>query len=149
VLLLELLDKKDQIFSSPMLMRHIFCLFCLICISLIQLRDRNLFKLLFKLEKNKRESNSGEIQREHSEGEACRLMFTALEALGIETSSLSKMPKSAIEEKAKAALLASQTLASTEWMAEQLQMGHRSAVSQSKKWAKETKEGEMRLSKLS
>ncbi len=101
------------------------------------------------LSKNKRESNSGEIQREHSEGGASRLMFTALKVLGIETSSLAQMPKSATEKKAVAALLASQTLASTEWIAEQLQMGHRSAVSQSKKWAKETKEGQMWLRKLS
>ncbi len=52
-------------------------------------------------------------------------------------------------KKAIAALLASQTLVSTEWIAEQLQMGHRSAASQLKKWAKETKEGKMWLSKLS
>ena len=72
--------------------------------------------------KNKRESNSGDIQREHSEGQVCRLMLAALERLGIETSSLSKMPKSVIEKKAVADLLASQTLASTEYIAEQLQM---------------------------
>ena len=61
---------------------------------------------------------------------------------------LKKMNKSAIEKKAIAALIANQTLAPTEWIAEQLHMGHRSAVSQAKKWSKETKEGKSWLKKL-
>ncbi len=109
-------------------------------------------KMLDKVEtmvtKNKRESNSGSIQRDHSEGEAGKLMIEALERLGMNVKHLPEMSKSALEKKAIAALLSSNTLASTEWIAEQLHMGHRSSVSQAKKWARESKEGQKWLGKL-
>jgi len=109
-------------------------------------------KMLDKVEtmvtKNKRESNSGSIQQDHSEGEAGKLMIEALERFGMDVKYLPEMSKSALEKKAIAALLSSKTLASTEWIAEQLHMGHRSSVSQAKKWARESKEGQKWLGKL-
>ena len=109
-------------------------------------------KMLDKVEsvitKNKRESNSGSIQRDHSEEEARKMIVEALERFGMDVTYLPKMNKSAIEKRAIAAQLSINTLASTEWIAEQLHMGHRSSVSQAKKWARETKEGKKWLGKL-
>ena len=76
------------------------------------------------------------------------MMFEALKKFGMDSNYLPKMSKSAVEKRAIAALLSSNTLASTEWIAEQLHMGHRSSVSQAKKWARETKEGKKWLRKL-
>ena len=43
------------------------------------------------------------------------------------------MVDSAVEKKAVAAWVSSQTLASSEWLAEALHMGHRSSISKAKK----------------
>jgi putative transposase len=118
------------------------------CLGDGDFKQKMLDKVEVILSKNKRESNSGSIQRDHSEGEACRMMFEALKRFGMNSDSLPKMSKSAEEKRAIAALLSSKTLASTEWIAEQLHMGHRSSVSQAKKWARETKDGKKWLGKL-
>ena len=118
------------------------------CLGDGDFKQRMLDKAEKLLSKNKKESNSNTIQKEHSEGEATRIMFAALEKLGIDVEQLPKMRKAALEKKAIAAKIATQTLASTEWIAKQLHMGHRSIVSQAKKWSKETKEGKLWIKKL-
>lgn len=118
------------------------------CLGDGNFKQKMLDKAELVLAKNKRESNSGSIQRDHAEGEASKLMLGSLMTLGIDSSDLPKMNKSAPEKKMIAALLANRTLASTQWIAEQLHMGHRSTVSQAKKWAKETKEGQERYNQL-
>ena len=100
------------------------------------------------LTKNKRESNGGSIRTDHSEQEASRMVTDALESLGIAVEDLAKMSKSGLEKRAIAALVSSKTLVSTEWLAETLHMGHRSSVSQAKRWGRESKEGQKWLRKI-
>ena len=118
------------------------------CLGDGDFKQRMLDKAEDILSKNKQESNSGTIQKEHSINAAIRLMSRSLEKLEMHQDMLKKMNKSAIEKKAIAAQIANQTLAPTEWIAAQLHMGHRSAVSQAKKWSKETKEGKAWMKKF-
>ena len=100
------------------------------------------------LEGKKKESLSGDLVREHGEGEFLRLLEEGMEKLELSEESLRDLKKSAPEKKALAAWLVSQTLVGTEQVAEKLAMGHRSSVSQAKRWAKESKEGRKWMYKL-
>ena len=118
------------------------------CLGDGSFRQRMLDKAEEALKKTKRESLMGAAVREHGEGEAVKLLDEGIEKLGISPEWLERMNKSAPEKKALAAWLAGQTLAGTEWIAQVLWMGHRSSVSQAKKWVRETKEGRKWLLKL-
>lgn len=118
------------------------------CLGDGDFKQRMLDKAEKILSKNKQESNSGSRQQDHSIGAASRLMLTALKKLEINVDQLPEMSKSVVEKKAIAAKLANQTLAPTKWIAAQLHMGHRSSVSQAKKWSRETKEGKEWMKKL-
>ena len=100
------------------------------------------------LQSTKRESLMGAAVKEHGENEAVKLLDEGMGKLGLAPESLEGMAKSSAEKKAIAAWLAAQTLVSSEWIAQMLWMGHRSSVSQSKKWVRETKEGRKWLLKL-
>lgn len=111
-------------------------------------RELMLDKAEEALRGRKKESLMGAAVREHGEAEAVELLEEGMGKLGICPEWLERMNKSAFEKKALAAWLSGQTLVSTEWIAERLRMGHRSAVSQAKKWVRETKEGRKWLKKL-
>ncbi|MBK1835382.1 transposase, partial [Roseibacillus ishigakijimensis] len=100
------------------------------------------------LEGKKRESHSGGLIKEHGEGEFLRLLEEGMAKLDLSEERLRDLKKSAPEKKALAAWLTSQTLVGTELVAQRLGMGHRSAVSQAKRWAKESKEGQKWMQKL-
>lgn len=102
-------------------------------------------KMLDLVEKSlvgkKSESLSGEAVQEHGEAEASKLLAEGLQKLGMSQEDLKELKKSAPEKRALAAYLVSRTLVGTKRIAELLEMGHRSSVSQAKKWAKENPEG--------
>ncbi len=118
------------------------------CLGSGNFKQKMLDKAETILSRNKRESNCASVQKDHSEGEALKLMIASLKKLNIQLSDLPKMSKSAVEKRAIAAFIAGQTLASTEWIAEQLHMGHRSAISQARRWARESKEAKKWLVRL-
>ena len=91
---------------------------------------------------------AGAAVKERNEHEAAKLVKEGLTKLGIAEDALENMVNSAVEKKAVAAWVSNQTLASTEWLANELHMGHRSSVSKAKKWAKESKDGQKWQSKL-
>jgi len=111
-------------------------------------RQKMLDKAEEAMQSKKRESLMGAAVREHGKAEAVRLLDEGIEKLGISADWLERMNKSAPEKKALATWLAGRTLVGTEWIAQVLWMGHRSSISQAKKWARETKEGRKWLLKL-
>ena len=118
------------------------------CLGDGDFRQRMLDKAEKTLQSTRRESLMGAAVREHGENEAVKLLDEGMEKLGLAPESLEGMAKSSAEKKALAAWLAGQTLVSSEWIAQMLWMGHRSSVSQSKKWVRETREGRKWLLKL-
>jgi putative transposase len=118
------------------------------CLGDGDFRQRMLDEAEKALQSTKRESLMGAAVKEHGENEAVKLLDEGMGKLGLTPESLEGMAKSSAEKKAIAAWLAAQTLVSSEWIAQMLWMGHRSSVSQSKKWVRETKEGRKWLLKL-
>ncbi|NWK57372.1 transposase [Verrucomicrobiaceae bacterium N1E253] len=118
------------------------------CLGDGEFRQRMLDKAEKALQSTKRESLTGAAVKEHGEAQAVKLLNEGMEKLDLVPKQLEGMLKLAPEKQVLAAWLSSQTLVGTKWIAEMLHMGHRSNVSASKKWARETKEGSKWLCKL-
>ena len=118
------------------------------CLGDGNFREQMLDRAEKALRGKKRESLGGAAVKDHGEAEAVTLLRKGMEKLSLDGECLEEMSKSAPEKKALAAWLGGQTFVSTEWIGEKLWMGHRSSVSQAKKWARESKEGRKWLLKL-
>jgi hypothetical protein len=77
-----------------------------------------------------RGSHSGPARQAHDQRAAGALLELGLKALGLEESGLSQMPKGALEKTALAWWLRERTTAGLGWIAQGLEMGHASRVSQ-------------------
>jgi putative transposase len=78
----------------------------------------------------KRESHSGGARRAHGETAAQALLSNGLTALALSRAELAKLPKGAPEKTALAWWLRARTAVSLRWIAERLEMGHYTRVTQ-------------------
>ena len=118
------------------------------CLGDGNFRQRMLDKAEKALSVTKKGSLSGSAVRKHNENDAGKMLVEGLQRLGISSEALPKMKKSAVEKQALATWLAKNSLASSEWIATHLSMGHPSSVTQAKAWCRESKEGQKWLAKL-
>src|SRR5437879_4609907 len=82
------------------------------------------------VEGRKKESHSGAARAAHDEAEARRLLQVGLKSLKLDEADLRMLPKSAPEKVALAWWLRSRTTVPLRWVAERLQMGHYTRVTQ-------------------
>ena len=72
----------------------------------------------------RRESHSGEVQREHGEQAAEQLLRKGLASLGLTKADLARLPKLAVEKAALGGWLRERTTVSLRWVSARLEMGH-------------------------
>lgn len=111
-------------------------------------RDRLLDRVDQILGQGAKESHRGEAVREHGEREALRMIVRGLDCLGVTEEELRCRRKSDPVKLILAWLVRTRTTAKAAWITEQLNMGHRSAVSNAVRRVEEGREaGLKRLQK--
>jgi putative transposase len=107
------------------------------CLGGPDFRERMLSLLDSIRERVSRRRRDASVERDHGIDEARRILDLGLQYFGLDSMSLSQLPKGDERKAAIAALIHSRTTVPNAWLAEALQLGHTSRVSQSVRSARE------------